>query len=135
MVAAACEVPITGFAETSVSRPVGAAIAPPEPEPQGTPVPDSAPLELAWTHCVEPVIPVSVSDENEPAAGVVPPIAGGVAALAVAKVPNAVPLVFVQVMFGDVRCSRRPARSRHSRISRADQEFSRRPGQRRLHRG
>ena len=42
--------------------------------------------------------PVLESVVNDPAAGVVPPIAGGVAAFAVANVPNAVPLVFVQVV-------------------------------------
>jgi hypothetical protein len=37
---------------------------------------------------------------NAPAAGVVPPIAGGVAKFCVANVPNAVPFVDRHVMFG-----------------------------------
>ena len=49
------------------------------PDVQDDPKPEICPDELTWRHCVEPVIPVSVRLENVPAAGVVPPIAGGVA--------------------------------------------------------
>jgi hypothetical protein len=69
---------------------------PPPPLPQAAPVPLTTPLLFACKHCVEPVtlvvsVLVAVSVENVPAAGVVPPIAGGVAALAVANVPKALP--------------------------------------------
>ena len=43
------------------------------------PEPDITPDVLACKHCVDPVMPVSVNELNDPAAGVVPPIAGGAA--------------------------------------------------------
>ena len=45
--------------------------------PQAAPVPAITPDVLASRHCVDPVMPVSFRDENVPAPGAVPPIAGG----------------------------------------------------------
>lgn len=66
----------------------------PPPPPQSTPVPEIRPVVFTCKHCVEPVMPVSVRELNDPAAGVALPIAGGVDALAVAKVPKPMTLEF-----------------------------------------
>ncbi len=55
--------------------------------------------------------PVAPSVVKLPAAGVVPPIAGGVAAFAVANVPNAVPLVLVQMVASEPDVVQLPERS------------------------
>lgn len=74
----------------------------PPPLPHGAPVPSIAPDELTCTHWVEPVIPVSVIALKVPAAGVVPPIAGGVAKFCVAKVPRPVISVFEMLLLVSV---------------------------------
>lgn len=70
---------------------------PPLPEPQSEPVPEIAPAVLTCRHCVEPVIAVvtvPVADKlvKAPAAGAVPPIAGGDAKSDVKPAPLTVPL-------------------------------------------
>lgn len=70
------------------------------------PEPERTPDELACTHCVEPLMAVSVREENAPAAGVVPPMAGGearetevsVLPLLESSVPAVKPLVGVEAL-------------------------------------
>lgn len=49
----------------------------PPPPPHVAPVPDKSPEELTCTHCVDPVIPVSVREVKVPAFAADPPMAGG----------------------------------------------------------